>query len=709
MRLVRPARSPLLAAATLACLALPAVAQQPAAPAGPVGPQWLNADTSKKVNQSNFRALEEWATPNEYRTGSGSPGPKYWQQQIDYVIRTSLDTAAHRVTGSERMTYHNNSPDALGYIWLQLDQDIDKADSRAALSARVLPRTIPPAARRFLFPEISAEAGYTISRVQLVDAAGRKVDAKTHHNGTQMRIDLAAPLATGKVATIEIDWSYVIPEQSRNGRGGREKLKDGWLYEVAQWFPRAAPYDDINGWQNIQFYGQGEFYLQFGNYDVSITVPHDHIVQATGVLQNPAEVLTATQRARLATAMAGDTSVFIVKPEEINTPATRPAGTAPLTWRFKADKVRDFAWSSFRGYGWDARGYRYASDPRRTIELHSAYPREAIPLWSTVSTKAIATTMTVYGRMAFEYPYPVARNVNGPVFGMEYPMIAFCGGRPRPDGTYDKSAEYTVASVTIHEVGHNWFPMIVATDERKWTWMDEGLNSFLEAYGSLEYDPKWPLNQIRGPARNLVNYMRNPQQVPLMTQSDQIYANFGNNGYSKPATALWMLRENVLGPDAFDRAFREYSTKWMFRHPDPADFFRSIVNGSGEQLNWFWRGMFYTTYANDQAIGEVETQDGEQLAGESRKGQTYYRIPVEQKGGLIMPLHLGITYEDGTSEVIKLPADIWRNNEKRFIYGMFSRKAITQVVVDPNELFIDINRENNTWKKPEANKPPTVP
>jgi aminopeptidase N len=317
--------------------------------------------------------------------------------------------------------------------------------------------------------------------------------------------------------------------------------------------------------------------------------------------------------------------------------------------------------------------------------------------------------MTVYGKMAFEYPYPVASNVNGPIFGMEYPMIAFCGGRPKADGTYDKSTEYAVAAVTIHEVGHNWFPMIVASDERKWTWMDEGINSFLEYYGSLAYDPNWPKAQMRGPAKNLVGYMKTTQQVPLMVESDAIFANFGNNGYSKPATSLVMLRENVLGPEAFDRAFKEYSTKWMFKHPQPQDFFRTLVSGSGEQLNWFWRGMFYTTYANDQALGDVESQDATQLAGDTRKGEQYHRITVEQKGGLIMPLQLGVTYTDGTAEVIKLPADIWRNNEKKFTYGFFSKKTMAQVVVDPNELFIDINRENNTWKNPDAPKPVTIP
>ena len=676
-----------------------AVSAQATPPRPPQGPQWLNADTSKKVNQSNFRSLDEWPAPNEYRTASGSPGPKYWQQQVDYVIRTSLDTSTHRVTGSERITYHNNSPESLPYLWFQLDQDIDKPDSRSALSQRALPRSIPPQARQFLFPEIEENGGYTLGRVQLVDVRGRKVDAATYHNGTQLRVDLATPLAPGQQVVLEIDWAFTVTESSRNGRGGREKLADGWLYEVAQWFPRAAVYDDVNGWQNVQFYGQGEFYLEFGNYDVSITVPRDVIVRATGQLQNPLDVLTATQRARLATAMASDTAVFIVRPEEIATPAVRPAGPAPtLTWRFKANNVRDFAWAGYRGFAWDAQGFRYTPGGR-LIELHSAYPREAIPLWSKVSTKAIATTMRTYGKMAFEYPYPVANNVNGPIFGMEYPMIAFCGGRPRPDGTFDKSAEYTVAGVTIHEVGHNWFPMIVASDERKWTWMDEGLNSFLEYYGELAYDPAWPRNGLRGPAKNLVGYMKNPAQVPMMTESDAIFANFGNNGYSKPATTLVMLREQVLGADAFDRAFREYSTKWMYKHPQPQDFYRSIVQGAGEQLNWFWRGMFYTTYANDQALANVESQDGAELAGDKYKGKDYHRITVQQLGGLIMPIHLLVKYEDGTSETIKLPADVWRNNEKEFTWGFFGKKGLVEVVLDPDEAFVDINRENNTWKK----------
>ncbi|HEX5633001.1 MAG TPA: hypothetical protein VFX50_07220, partial [Gemmatimonadales bacterium] len=373
-----------------------------AAPAG--AQQWLTAPGAK-TNQSSFRALDEWPDPSEYRNAGGSPGPKYWQQQVDYVIRTSLDTAANKLTGSERVTYHNNSPDELRYVWFQLDQNIDDpAVSRAIQASPALPPKLSPMARRFLAPEIPAGMGNKITRVQVASYAGKSAkagalaDVEWAVNGTVMKVPLPRPLPSGGKVDIEIDWSYLVPEQSRNGRGVREKVKDGWLYEMAQWFPRASVYDDVNGWQTDQFLGQGEFYLNFGNYDVSITVPRDHIVQATGVLQNPAEVLTATQRDRLARAMASDVPVFIISKDEVMQPSTRPAGSGPLTWRFKAEKVRDFAWVSSKTYVWDAMGYRYRAG-QKPIELHSLYPRDAMPLWDKVSTKAIAQTMKTYGAM----------------------------------------------------------------------------------------------------------------------------------------------------------------------------------------------------------------------------------------------------------------------------------------------------------------------
>lgn len=666
------------------------------------GQQWLNAPPNPRTNQSSFRPIDEWPDPSDARLASGAPGPKYWQQRVDYVIRTTLDTVAHRVTGSERVSYHNNSPDKLTYLWFQLDQNIEASDSRANLSAGALPKNIPAGARRFLLAEETG--GYAIGGVRvIVRGPGGKVTVRPAQylvNGTVMRVNLPDTLRTGGTAQVEIDWSFTVPEGGRNGRGAKEKVKDGWLYEVAQWFPRASVYDDISGWQTDQFMGQGEFYLNFGNYDVSITVPRNHIVDATGVLQNPQQVLTTTQRQRLAQAMAADKPVFIVRPDEVMSPAARPAGDGPLTWRFTAENVRDFAWVSSKTYVWDAMGYRYPGETR-TIALHSLYPRDAMPLWDSVSTKAIAQTMTTYGRMAFRYPYPKAVNVHGPVFGMEYPMIAFCGARPN-NGQMTDALARALISVTIHEVGHNWFPMIVASDERKWTWMDEGVNSFLQYYAEKDWDPNYPTR--RGPAKNIVNYMRNPDQAPLMTESDLIHAAFGDNGYSKPAAGLVMLREQVLGPERFDQAFREYSQRWAFKHPQPFDFFRSLDDGAGELLNWFWRGWFYTTYANDQAVTGVERQSADSLVGTSARGSGYWRVTVENKGGLVMPLHLEITYDDGTSEVRRLPVDVWRKNEKRFTYGFFSNKSVTAVTADPGEVFADVDRGNNTWGTKPAPK-----
>ncbi len=664
--------------------------------------QWLNAPPNPKTNQSNFRALEEWAAPNEFRNAAGKPGPRYWQQQVDYAIKASLDTTTHTITGAERVTYHNNSPDQLEYLWFQLDQNIDDpAVSRTIQGAPALPRQISPQARRFLAPE-PFDGGHKITRVQAVVTRGRvvtRVDAPYVINGTEMKVQLPATLGPGQKAVVEIDWHFIMPETSRNGRGARELVKDGWMYEVAQWFPRAAVYDDQNGWQTDQFYGQGEFYLNFGTYDVELTVPHDHIVQATGVLQNPLVTLTATQRQRLTRALASETPVFIVTKDEAATPATRPSGTAPITWKFHADSVRDFAWASSRAYVWDAAGYRYQPGGR-VIEMHSIYPREAMPLWDSVSTRAIAQTMKTYGRMAFPYPYPKAVNVHGPVFGMEYPMVAFCGARPAPDGSYTAGLARALISVTIHEVGHNWFPMIVASDERKWTWMDEGLNSFVQYYAEKEWDPQYPTQ--RGPAKNIVGYMKDADQVPLMTESDMIHRQFGNNGYGKPAAGLVMLREQIMGPQLFDQAFSEYSRRWAFKHPQPADFFRSLDDGGGELLNWFWRGWFYTTYANDQAVTAVENQPADSLIGTTARGRNYVRVTVENKGGLIMPLQLDLTFDDGTTQRVKLNADIWRRNELQYIYGLFTDKTVVRVVVDPDEVLADVNRENNTWTRGPA-------
>jgi hypothetical protein len=624
-----------------------------------------------------FRLMEEWPTPNSYRTGAGSPGPDYWQQRADYVIETSLDTITHVVSGSERITYHNNAPEDLQFLWVQLDQNVRSVQhSRSYQQQGALPEEISPQFRRFV-GLTQFDGGHNITRVQLVGHEGALVDAEYRINNTIMR------------------------------RGAKERLQDGWIYEMAQWFPRMSVFDDVNGWQTDQFLGRGEFYLTFGNYDVKITVPWNHIVDATGELQNPEEVLTPTQLQRLDLAYQSEEPSFIIPADEVMDPATRPVRDGMITWHYKAEKVRDFAWVSSKLFVWDAAGFRYSPD-HDVIKVHSLYPREAMPLWDKVSTRATVQTLKTYGRMAFEYPYPKAINVNGPQGGMEYPMVAFCGVRPQPDGSYSNQAERGLIGVTVHEVGHNWFPMIVDSDERKWTWMDEGLNSFLQFYGQWDYaktycGAQWTQNAEcefvgnMGPAPAIVSYMQDPDQVPIMTESDLIHKDFGNNGYTKPAAGLLMLREYILGEGPFDEAFGDYARKWMFKQPKPADFFRSMEDGAGEHLAWFWRGWFYTTHANDQALAGVSSQAAQDLVGTTAQGQYYHRIVIRNEGGLVMPIDLEVTYEDGSIERIELPVDTWRNNEITFTKGFFSGKSIAKVVLDPEEAYADIDRSDNTW------------
>lgn len=673
-------------------------------PVAAQGQSWLHDDGSR-TNRSMFRPVDEWPDPNAYRNAAGAPGYAYWQQRADYVIEATLDTAAHALTGTERITYHNYSPDRLGFLWLQLDQNVRSLEhSRSYQLQSALPDEVSPAFRRFVGLE-PFDGGYTISRVQIVTDAGL-VDADHRINNTIMRVDLVEPLESGETVSFEVDWSFPVPDR---GRGGKELVGDGWIYEMAQWFPRMSVYDDVNGWQTEQFLGRGEFYLNFGDYDVRVTVPRDHIVDATGVLQNPDEVLTPTQRARLEEAYTSEEPRFIVTADEVGDPSARPSGGGMLTWHYRAENVRDFAFVSSRAFVWDAAGYSYPGDDR-VIHVHSLYPKEAMPLWDKVSTRATIQTLKTYGRMAFEYPYPKAVNVNGPQGGMEYPMVAFCGARPQPDGTYSEGTERALIGVTIHEVGHNWFPMIVASDERKWTWMDEGLNTFLQYYGERDYaqtycggvwsqteDCSYPSR--RGPAPNIVDYMADPDQVPIMTESDLIHKDFGNNGYAKPATGLVMLREHVLGDDAFDDAFGDYSKNWMFKHPQPADFFRSMDEGAGENLAWFWRGWFYTTHANDQAVTAVTVQDAEAMLGDTEQGRYYYRVTVDNVGGLVMPLEIEATFEDGTTLRFDLPVDVWRNDEKSFTKGFFTDQEIVRVVIDPDEAFADIDRGNNVWTR----------
>ncbi len=558
-----------------------------------------------------FRQLDELLpTPGAVRTASGAPGHAYWQQRADYTMRATLDENKRSLTGSGTITYHNNSPDTLKYLWLQLDENIYKPDS-AARSTATLPSREAWQARgtdgvkfdalRTLFTARDFDGGYTVANVR--DSGGRAL--KHTINGTMMRIDLPQPLKPGSRVSFSLDWNYNINEQKvLGGRSGYEKFDDGNdLYEIALWFPRMAAYYDVYGWQHKQFLGSGEFTLEFGDYDVRITVPADHIVASTGELQNPNEVLTATQRQRLQQAKTAKKPVIIVTQAEAEA-AEKGRATNTKTWHFKAKNVRDFAFASSRKFIWDAQGIKSGNTD---VMAMSYYPKEGNPLWERYSTHAIIHTIEQYNKYSFDYPYPVSISVNGPVGGMEYPMITFNGPRPVKDKktgelTYSKRTKYGLIGVIIHEVGHNYFPMIVNSDERQWTWMDEGINSFVQSLAQEAWEEEW--DEMRGHPRTIVPYMRSQNQVPIMTNSESLLQ-FGNNAYAKPAAALNVLRETILGRELFDFAFKEYAERWKFKRPTPADFFRTMEDASGTDLDWFWRGWFYTTDAVDISVDGI--------------------------------------------------------------------------------------------------------
>ncbi len=556
-----------------------------------------------------FRQLDEiLPTPNHYRTASGAPGHRYWQQQVDYRISVELDEDDRRLTGTETITYYNRSPDGLAYLWLQLEQNRFRKDSddlRTNTVDSVESMSFEDYRATLLRREF--DGGYRIESV--TDAHGEPLPHTIV--GTMMRVDLEELLPSNTSTQLTIDWSYRIPDaRTLDLRGGYESFDDGnQIYGLAQWFPRLAVYSDYRGWQLKQFLGAGEFSLEFGDYVVDITVPADHIVAATGELQNADEVLTQVQRERLAEATRSDRPVFVTTPEEAaRNQQTRTRGTK--TWRFEARNVRDFAWASSRKFIWDAQGYDQQMEGRadgRAVLAMSFYPGEAEPLWSKYSTKAIVHTLEVYSQFTFPYPYPVAQSITGPVAdAMEYPMIVF--NTPRPEqkgkavGTYTRESKRVLISDTIHEIGHMYFPMIVNSDERQWTWMDEGLNSFVQYIAEQAWDHDYPSR--RGEPQEIVDYMVSERQSPIMTSSDSVLQ-FSDNAYGKAAVALNILRETILGRERFDHAFREYARRWKFKRAEPADFFRTMEDASGTDLDWFWRGWFYTTDYVDLAIDGV--------------------------------------------------------------------------------------------------------
>ena len=576
----------------------------------------VNQAATAQAFEDKFRQLndDKFRSPNIYRTASGAPGHAYWQQEADYKIEVALDDENQSITAQSTITYTNNSPDTLRYLWVQLDQNRFKKDSIGPQSQASgdLDRVSFSRMESMLTQE-EFPAGYELTEISNEDG-----EPLAHYvNDTMLRLDLDEPLKSGESVTFNINWQFnIIEAEVLGGRGGYEYFEDdgNYLYEMAQWFPRMAAYYDAEGWQNKQFIGNGEFALEFGDYRVEITVPADHIVASTGVLQNPDEVLTSTQRERLEKARNSDKPVKIVTEEEAL--ENQKEGTSNTkTWIFEADKVRDFAWASSRKFIWDAQGYKKNDT---NVLAMSYYPEEGNPLWERYSTASIIHAIEHYNDYSFDYPYPVAISVNGPVGGMEYPMITFNGPRPYVDEDsgekyYSKRTKYGLISVIIHEIGHIYFPMVVNSDERQWTWMDEGINTYLQFLAEQKWEKDYP--SWRGEPRNITSYMASSNQMPIMTNSESILQ-FGNNAYGKPATALNILRETIVGRELFDFAFRQYAQRWKFKRPTPEDLFRTIEDASGVDLDWFWRGWFYSTDHVDIALEQVNqltinTQDPE--------------------------------------------------------------------------------------------------
>lgn len=716
---------------------------------------------NRKLGQEDkFRQLEEiLPTPNSYRSAAGEPGPDYWQQRVDYTIDVTLNDEDQSIHGSEVIRYRNQSPHTLRYLWVQLDPNIFAPDSdanktrsmRGGMAGRISTFELEGIRERTTF-----DGGCKIEAV--VDSNGRPLDVFTVD--TMMRIDLPTPVLSGEEFSFQIRWSYKINNAKLlPGRTGYEFFeKDGnYIYEIAQWFPRLAAYTDVTGWQHKQYLGQGEFTLEFGDYLVRITAPADHIVAATGELKNAEDVLTVEQRERLEQARTAERPVFIVTPEEALDNQKEKSGDTK-TWIFQAENVRDFAFATSRKFIWDAQGHNVNDNQ---VMAMSFYPNEGEPLWSKYSTHSIIHTLNVYSRYTFDYPYPIAISVNGPVGGMEYPMICFNGPRPKEDGTYSSATKYGLITVIIHEVGHNYFPMIVNSDERQWSWMDEGLNTFLQYLAEQEWEDNYPSQ--RGDPEFIVPYMQSTNQVPIMTNSDSIMQ-FGPNAYSKPATALNILRETVLGRELFDFAFKEYARRWKFKRPMPADFFRTMEDATGRDLDWFWRGWFYTTdhcdialdkievflldqrtpdeaaaeakqkkearfltlsqqrnkalpkrvdqypelkdfyneydpaavtdeqrQAYDKAMSELTEKDKELLKSTDR----FYRVSFKNVGGLIMPIILMVTFEDGSTKEVRLPAEIWRVDANACDTLIIAEQPIAKIELDPYRETADINRDNN--------------
>jgi len=734
-----------------------------------------------------FRQLDEiLPTPNVYRNAAGAPGPSYWQQQVDYSIEAFLDEESQSLSADMEISYLNNSPDELSFVWLQLDQNRNRPNSLDNMTR--IYRELPDGLNDTLsvnFADLSryyyiknADLGYDIGAVALINGEPLSYTVV----GTLMRVDLPEILEPNRSVEFTISYQFKMRDGSiLRSRGGYESFPDerdgegNYSFMVAQWFPRMVAYTDYEGWNNKEYIGRGEFTLEFGNYQVSINVPDDHIVSATGELQNAEDVLTSIQLERLAEAQNSERPIYVVTPEEAARNKAQQAEGRKI-WFFEASNVRDFAWASSRNFIWDAKGFHQPGSEQELVMAMSFYPVEGMPIWNDYSTEVIVHAMEVYNRFSFNYPYPTAQSVSaGFLGGMEYPMITFNG--PRSELNNDGTRTYTLADkrffigVIIHEIGHIYFPMTVNSDERQWTWMDEGINSFLDGIASREWDEDIPWTGVE--PRDITNYMRSTNQVPIMTNAESVL-NPGPNAYSKPAAALNILREVILGRDLFDFAFREYSRRWKFKRPTPSDFFRTIEEASGVDLDWFWRGWFYTTDHVDISIDRVfelelntldpnidfnnfreieksiprtyfdtqnqneerttwiernpdmkdfydeydqftvtdvdrqryerfldslEPWEVERFQEIQESDDFFYLVEFSNLGGLVMPILMEIGYEDQSSEVIKLPAEIWRYNSATVNRMLISEKRIIQIAIDPTLETADVNIENNYYPR----------
>jgi|TARA_B100001939_G_scaffold39225_2_gene30499 hypothetical protein len=722
---------------------------------------------TEKINTNKFRQLnQEFASPNMFRTASGAPGPAYYQQQADYIINIELDDANKKIYGDEIVTYTNNSPDLLDYLWVQLDQNVRSKDSPSLIrdSNSVNPAYIPDTFEKEFIND-PFDGGFNIEYVR--DTNDKPLDYFV--NQTMMRIDLPKAIGTGESFSFKVKWWYNINDHVNDGgRSGYETFPndDNRAYIIAQFFPRMCVYDEVEGWQNYQFWGDGEFALPFGNYEVNITVPADHIMEATGKLVNRKDVYSKEMMKRFNKAKKSyDKPVIIVSQEEAEI-AEKSFSKDKKTWKFYAENVRDFAFATSRKYILDMMAVKIGNEDKMAVSL---YPKEGNPMWEDFSTITVMETLKFYSDYTFNYPYHKAISVHAHRIGMEYPMICFNFGRPNLDGSYSDDEKFGMIGVIIHEIGHFFFPMIVNSDERQWAWMDEGINTFVQYLAEQEFGKKYPdiiypnknFPSDRGPAELIVDYMSVDENylAPIMSNPENVYS-LGPNAYGKPATALNILRETVMGEELFDYAFKKYSNRWKFKHPTPEDFFRTMEDASAVDLDWFWRGWFYTTDFVDIGIKEinqyyVSPNPGEEMKkimeeqgiprnrlrpliffekfendSEDLKSKNplenskllnnylsenysneeiskmnipkfYYEIVFDKPGGLVMPIIIDIEYEDGSVERRKYPAQVWRKNDLEVRKVITSNKQISSIKLDPDKETADIDTSNNSWPKEE--------